>query len=48
MLYRASLFEVYNDDVNYAYISFLKPILGDIQRVNKAFEEKKKLIQQNY
>jgi hypothetical protein len=41
MLYRASLFEVYNDDVNYAYISFLKPILGDIQRVNKAFEAKK-------
>jgi hypothetical protein len=36
------LFEMYNDDVNYAYISFLKPILSDIQRVNKAFEAKKK------
>jgi hypothetical protein len=35
------LFEMYNDDMNYAYISFLKPILGDIQRVNKAFEAKK-------
>jgi hypothetical protein len=35
------LFEMYNDDVNYAYISFLNPILSDIQRVKKAFEAKK-------
>lgn len=29
---------MYNDDFNYAYICFLKPILEDVNRVNKTFE----------
>jgi hypothetical protein len=32
------LYDMYNDDSNYAYLCFLKPILADVQRVNKAFE----------
>ncbi|CAH1955688.1 unnamed protein product [Acanthoscelides obtectus] len=34
------LYEMYKDDTNYAFICFLKPILGGVQRVNKAFEAK--------
>lgn len=32
------LHQNYNDDFNLAYLLFLKPILGEVQRVNKAFE----------
>lgn len=31
---------LYSDDVNYAYISFIYPILADVNRVNKLFESK--------
>ncbi|CAH1986939.1 unnamed protein product [Acanthoscelides obtectus] len=34
------LYEMYKDDTNYAFICFPKPILGEVQRVNKAFEAK--------
>lgn len=34
------LYQNFNDDVNYAYICFLKPVLADVQRVNKIFESK--------
>lgn len=32
------LYEMYNDEINYAYLCFLKPVLIDVQRMNKAFE----------
>lgn len=31
---------MYSDDVNYAYIAFMFPILTDVNRVNKLFESK--------
>lgn len=34
------LHAMYSDDVNYAYISFLYPILTNVNRVNKLFESK--------
>ncbi|VEN44313.1 unnamed protein product [Callosobruchus maculatus] len=32
------LYQMYCDDCNYAYLCFLKPILSDVNRVNKNFE----------
>ncbi|KAJ8914027.1 hypothetical protein NQ315_012051 [Exocentrus adspersus] len=32
------LYNMYSDDCNYAYLCFLKPILKDVNRVNKCFE----------
>lgn len=32
------LSDMYNDDIMFAYLSFLKPILDDVQRINKLFE----------
>nr|CAI5822119.1 unnamed protein product [Callosobruchus analis] len=32
------LYQMYCDDSNYAYLCFLKPILSDVNRVNKNFE----------
>lgn len=32
------LYDMYCDDKNYAYLCFLKPILGEVQKVNKSFE----------
>ncbi|KAF0752309.1 DUF4371 domain-containing protein [Aphis craccivora] len=32
------LYQIYNDDQNLAYLKFLKPILSEVQAVNKAFE----------
>lgn len=34
------LYAMYSDDVNLAYLLFLKPILSDVQAVNKSFEAK--------
>ncbi|XP_061728457.1 uncharacterized protein LOC133533482 [Cydia pomonella] len=34
------LHAMYSDDVNYAYISFIYPILTNVNRVNKLFESK--------
>jgi hypothetical protein len=31
---------MYSDDINYAYICFLRPILAEVNRVNKSFETK--------
>lgn len=32
------LFQSFNDESNLAYLLFLKPVLGEVQRVNKSFE----------
>uniref|UniRef100_A0A1Y1MMI1 HAT C-terminal dimerisation domain-containing protein n=2 Tax=Photinus pyralis TaxID=7054 RepID=A0A1Y1MMI1_PHOPY len=32
------LYQMYNDNKNFAYIAFLSSVLGDVQRVNKLFE----------
>lgn len=32
------LYQMYNDDINFAYLSFLKPILGEVQRVNSCLK----------
>jgi hypothetical protein len=34
------LFQMYNDNFNYAFICFLKPILQEVNKVNKCFEPK--------
>lgn len=34
------LFSMYNDETNYLYLIFLKPVLQEVQRVNKKFESK--------
>lgn len=31
---------MYKDEINYAYLCFIKPILSEVQRLNKAFEAK--------
>jgi hypothetical protein len=31
---------MYSDDINYAYICFLRPILAEVNIVNKSFETK--------
>lgn len=32
------LFSMYSDEINYAYLAFLKPILTQAQQINKSFE----------
>lgn len=32
------LYQMYNDETNYAYICFLKPVLTEVNKVNKNFE----------
>lgn len=32
------LHQMFSDDVNYAFLSFLRPILVDVQKLNKSFE----------
>lgn len=37
--YKADLlYQMYNDDINYAFICFIRPVLVDLQKVNKSFE----------
>lgn len=36
--YTAELYQSYNDDINYAFICFLKPVLVELQMINKLFE----------
>ncbi|EFA13101.1 hypothetical protein TcasGA2_TC012970 [Tribolium castaneum] len=34
------LYSMYSDDLNYAYLCFLRPVLSEVQKVNKAFKVK--------
>lgn len=33
-----NLYQMYNDKINYAFLLFLKPILSELQTLNKSFE----------